>query len=204
MIEINYLEVLRTSYTLIILIVCSVILMTFTIERWWFFGKIKINVDTFLANMKGLLDQREYKKALEVCEKTNSPVAAIAKVAILNHQRTKNEVNELVNAARLDERLRLEAHLGILGTLGNTAPFIGLFGTVVGIIKAFHDLALSGSGGPTVVAAGIAEALVATAGGIGVAIPAVVFFNYFLNKSKSISIAMETTQMRILVYLKLT
>jgi len=95
----------------------------------------------------------------------------------------------------------LERYLGVLGTLGNSCPFIGLFGTVVGIIKAFHDLAASGSGGPTVVAAGIAEALVATAGGLAVAIPCVMFFNYFSRKVKTMDVEMEAVSKRFLTIL---
>jgi biopolymer transport protein ExbB len=81
--------------------------------------------------------------------------------------------------AKARERHRLERNLAFLGTLGSNAPFIGLFGTVIGIIKAFHDLAKNQAGGVTVVMAGISEALVATAVGLLVAIPAVVAFNYF-------------------------
>jgi hypothetical protein len=81
--------------------------------------------------------------------------------------------------AKARERLRLERNLAFLGTLGSNAPFVGLFGTVLGIIKAFHDLAGNQAGGPAVVMAGISEALVATAVGLMVAIPAVVAFNYF-------------------------
>jgi biopolymer transport protein ExbB len=84
---------------------------------------------------------------------------------------------EAMASARSRERLSLEKHLGILGTLGNNAPFIGLFGTVLGIIKAFADLAKNQGGGAAVVMAGIAEALVATAVGLLVALPAVVAFN---------------------------
>ncbi|MEK7286988.1 MAG: MotA/TolQ/ExbB proton channel family protein, partial [Elusimicrobiota bacterium] len=127
---------------------------------------------------------------------------SIARAAILNRARPKNQIEDLVSAVRIEERLKIENYLGILGTLGNTAPFIGLFGTVVGIIKAFHDLALSGSGGPSVVAAGISEALVATAGGLAVAIPSVMCYNYFLRQVKNLSIAMEATQKRISVYLE--
>jgi biopolymer transport protein ExbB len=82
-------------------------------------------------------------------------------------------------SARSRERLAMEKHLGILGTLGNNCPFIGLFGTVLGIIKAFADLSHNQGGGAAVVMAGIAEALVATAVGLMVAIPAVVAYNVF-------------------------
>jgi biopolymer transport protein ExbB len=77
------------------------------------------------------------------------------------------------------EHIRLERRLAFLGTLGNNAPFIGLFGTVLGIIRAFHDLSLDSQGSSSVVMAGISEALVATAVGLFVALPAVMFFNYY-------------------------
>jgi biopolymer transport protein ExbB len=85
-----------------------------------------------------------------------------------------------VERERQQLNLKLRAHLWMLGTIGATAPFIGLFGTVVGIMQAFQKMAISGHGGFSVVAAGISEALVTTAGGIAVAIEAVVLYN-FLN-----------------------
>jgi biopolymer transport protein ExbB len=93
-----------------------------------------------------------------------------------------------MEGAKLREKMRLERNLTILATLGSNAPFIGLFGTVLGIIKAFHDLAGSGAGGggPSVVMAGISEALVATAVGLMVAIPAVVAFNYFNRRVRAL------------------
>ena len=89
---------------------------------------------------------------------------------------------EAMTGARTRERLHLERNLAILGTLGNNAPFIGLFGTVLGIIKAFADLSKNQAGGAAAVMSGISEALVATAVGLMVAIPAVIFFNFFQGK----------------------
>jgi biopolymer transport protein ExbB len=86
---------------------------------------------------------------------------------------------ERMAAARLIEKKFLDKNLLILGTLGNNAPFIGLFGTVLGVIKAFRDLALSASAGPEVVMNGLAEALIATAVGLLVAIPSVIGYNVF-------------------------
>ncbi len=93
---------------------------------------------------------------------------------------------ESLNIAIMREKLYLEKRLAFLGTLGNNAPFIGLFGTVLGIIKAFHDLSINQQGGAAVVMAGISEALVATAVGLFVAIPAVVAYNYFMRWIKRI------------------
>ena len=95
-------------------------------------------------------------------------------------------------------------NLGILGTLGNNAPFIGLFGTVLGIIKAFADLAHNQSGGITVVMTGIAEALVATALGLLVAIPAVIAFNYFQGSIRRILGQVDATANLVMVALART
>jgi biopolymer transport protein ExbB len=91
----------------------------------------------------------------------------------------------------LELKLALEKRLGILATFGNNAPFIGLFGTVLGIIKAFHDLGTSTEFGVRVVMQGISEALVATAMGLFVAIPAVIAYNYFVRKVKTILLTYE-------------
>lgn len=200
----DLLDVALKSFTMIILFLCSVITLTFAVERWWFFRIIDLDIENFIASLKKYIDEGNFKEALNMCRATRNPVARIIEVAIINHQKPKSQVIELMNATRLEERLRMERFTIVLGTMATISPFIGLFGTVVGIIRAFHDLALSGSGGPAVVAAGISEALIATAAGLAIAIPSVVLFNYFMKKVKAISSAMESNQMRILVYLNLT
>lgn len=199
--EIHLLEILRTSFTLVILIFCSILSLTFAVERWWYFRSITINAESFLSSLREHLEHGKWQEALKVCNATPGPIAALARVAISNRTKGKTDLVALLNAAQIDQKTSLEHYLGILGTMGNIAPFVGLFGTVVGIIRAFHDLALSGSGGPSVVAAGIAEALVATAGGLAVAIPSVVIYNYFMKKVKDLISDMEASSIRILVYL---
>jgi biopolymer transport protein ExbB/TolQ len=102
---------------------------------------------------------------------------------------------ELVTSALRDSMsetlIHLRQGLGFLATIGSTAPFIGLFGTVVGIINAFRSIAATGSGGMSVVSGGIAEALVSTALGIFVAIPAVVAFNHFTGKIENFHVQMN-------------
>ena len=97
-----------------------------------------------------------------------------------------------------EETQHLRKHLWILGTVASSAPFIGLFGTVVGIIKAFESMAVSGTGGFAVVAAGISEALVATALGLGVAIIALVFYNYFQTRIGSLMALFRIQVARVL------
>ena len=89
---------------------------------------------------------------------------------------------EKLQIARSEQRLLLDRNLGMLGTMGNTAPLIGLLGTVWGIMRAFHDMARTGSAGPSVVAAGVAEALFTTAAGLLVAVPAVLLYNHLVRR----------------------
>lgn len=103
--------------------------------------------------------------------------------------------NHLQNLNRAELRILLEKRLGILATFGNNAPFIGLFGTVLGIINAFHSLSKEGSEfGVNVVMGGISEALIATATGLFVAIPSVIAYNYFVRKIKMILLEMEASE----------
>lgn len=204
MIDIDLLEVIRRSFTMIVLIFCSIIALTFAIERWWFFRRISLDVENFMAVLKKYVEDGSFKEALNLCRSTVSPVARVMEVAIMNHGKPKSQIVELMNATYLEERMKMERFIIVLGTMGTICPFIGLFGTVIGIIRAFHDLAVSGSGGPSVVAAGISEALVTTAAGLAIAVPAVVLFNYFMKRIKTTSTIMETSRIRILVYLNVT
>jgi biopolymer transport protein ExbB len=111
-------------------------------------------------------------------------------------------VEEAMTSRLVLERSKLEKNLAILGTLGNNAPFIGLFGTVLGIIKAFNDLAISGSSGASVVMSGISSALIATAFGILVAIPAVVANNGFLTSLRKKLANTQSLIHLLQVYLK--
>ena len=198
--NINYLNVLRDSFTLIVLVCCSLLSFTVAFERWWFFRKARHQkVDDFLAHISGMLKEGKLDAALEYTSKTDSPVSRLFNYALRHAEMAKRDLEELLATKRQEEKLNLERFLGVLGTMGNIAPFIGLFGTVIGIIKAFRDLALSGVGGPTVVARGIAEALVATAAGLAVAIPAVIIYNYFTRRVKVIMSELEIFSSRLII-----
>ena len=108
-----------------------------------------------------------------------APAAMVAAAGLDHYARGSEAVGAAMAGAKARLRVDIEKNLGLLGTLGNNAPFIGLFGTVLGIIKAFADLSRNQAGGASAVMAGISEALVATAVGLMVAIPAVIAFNYF-------------------------
>jgi len=141
----------------------------------------------------------------------NSYVAQVVSAGILEYDGMRQNGGdpvasmELVTSALRDSMsetlIQLRRGLGFLATIGSTAPFIGLFGTVVGIINAFRGIAATGSGGMAAVSGGIAEALVATALGIFVAIPAVVAFNLFTGKIENFHVEMNRASSQLVNYL---
>jgi len=167
-----------SEWVMILLIALSVISIAVIIERalaYMSAGKAASKLDNIVTelpvgSLKGL-------NASKTDTLRNNPVIAAA----LNAS-TSDDTDKLVSAALERYRMGLEKRLSFLGTLGSNAPFVGLLGTVLGIIKAFRDLSLESKGGASTVMAGISEALVATAIGLFVAIPAVVAYNYFGRK----------------------
>lgn len=140
--------------------------------------------------------------ALEKSIKRHDGAASrILKTALAQAHAGAAGVEDLLMAASLHEKHRLEKRLLLLGTLGNNAPFVGLFGTVLGVIKAFHDLAQSNAG-PEVVMKGLSEALIATAVGLFVAIPCVVAFNLFQKQVKELLSGTESLGRFILAQLR--
>ena len=144
----------------------------------------------------------EVQELIDAVQKyPNSHVAQVVSAGILEYDGVRQSGGdpvasiELVTSALRDaiseSLIQLKGGLGFLATIGSTAPFIGLFGTVVGIINAFRSIAATGSGGMSVVSGGIAEALVSTALGIFVAIPAVVAFNHFTGKIETFHVQMN-------------
>ncbi len=138
------------------------------------------------------LSQGDLKRAHDYFKGRREIAARIITEAISNGGCAPEAVAEMIDGRLIVERQRLERGLSVVGTIGSNAPFIGLFGTVLGIIKAFHDLSIAQQAGPAVVMSGISEALVATAIGLLVAIPAVVVFNVFKARSRSVIAGAES------------
>ena len=199
--EIGILGLFKESFTLVIMLFLSILSITFAIERWWYFRSSTARAEDILTAVRKSLEGGKTDAAAAWCQKHPSAVAQVVHYGLLHAGRSRKDLEELMHTKLKEERMKLEKFLGILGTLGNVSPFIGLFGTVVGIIKAFRDLAASGTGGPSVVARGIAEALVATAAGLLVAIPAVIIFNYFNKRLKDQTVEMEVASSRLIVML---
>ncbi len=178
----NWIQAMVNSPVMLVIIGCSVLTVGFALERAIYFWKRKGDPDSVLAAAIDRVHEGRLKEAAWSCSNTSHPVGAVATRVLQNAHLGPEVVEEKLQIALSEQRLLLERNLGVLGTMGNTAPLIGLLGTVWGIMRAFHDMANTGSAGPSVVAAGIAEALFTTAAGLLVAVPAVMIYNHFVRR----------------------
>lgn len=170
-------------YLLLLLSIWSIAVM---IERWVFFRKNSADMPSLVERLRSALDQGDWNVVSQTLERDPSIEAMVVRTAVREVERGADAVAETLSSAHLRERPRTERGLTLLGTLGNNAPFIGLLGTVLGIIQAFHQLSVNPQGGAASVMSGISEALVATAVGLFVALPAVVAFNYYGRRATAI------------------
>jgi biopolymer transport protein ExbB len=180
--DIDWMGALRTSPVLNILILCSVITLGYALERLLYYSKRRGNPDATLASAMVAVRSNNVNEAVRILSAEQSPLGPVGAEFLKNSDADAETAEERLSIALSEERLKLERNLGFLGTMGNTAPLIGLLGTVWGIMRAFHDMARTGSAGPSVVAAGIAEALLTTAAGLLVAVPAVMVYNHFVRR----------------------
>ncbi|MGF1511320.1 MAG: MotA/TolQ/ExbB proton channel family protein [Myxococcota bacterium] len=173
------LPLFEAAWVLYLLLVLSVVSVAVMVERWWFYRSHRIDLDDVAQRMDALLEQGDFQGAWEFLGQHDSFETNVARFGLQAHARGPEAVEELLKGAEGRERLRYNRRLSFLATVGSNAPFIGLFGTVLGIIRAFQDLSSDLGNAAGSVMVGISEALVATAVGLLVAIPAVVAYNLF-------------------------
>jgi biopolymer transport protein ExbB len=207
------------SAVLWLLVVLSIVSLGIILERAWIFVRRRGNVGKLRAELLDALGSGGFRRAHEAMSGSLHPAALVA-LRGLSLERggvfpAPKQAEEAMEAEMIAQKGELEAGIGILATLGNNAPFVGLFGTVVGIVGAFDALGhgatsqlaagAATSGGPAAslaVMSSIGEALVATAVGIGVAIPAVAAFNYFSRSTKKAMAGAEILMKEIVAYLE--
>jgi len=194
--------ILKISLVIPILLVCSIVMVAYALERFVAYLRVG-RLDTGTSErIKQCVRQGQVKEAIALCNRHQNFMTRAVEVALNAAQFPRNEMESIFYLYRVRLHGLLNKHLGIFGTLSFIAPLLGLLGTVLGVIRAFRDLALSGSGGPTIVAAGIAEALITTAAGIAVAVTSAIIYNYFTTKLKSIvqQFDLLSQEIAILVY----
>jgi biopolymer transport protein ExbB len=190
------------EWILYLLILSSVLSVAVMIYKALYFYRNRVSWDSFLEMVTTFMNKDDLDAATAYAQRIATPAARVLLSGFQNVDKGAAAVEEILIGKRISEKFKMESKLVILGTLGNNAPFIGLFGTVLGIIKAFHDLATAQNPNPSVVMAGVSEALVATAVGLLVAIPAVIAYNYFQRRVKEFVTQMEAASKILLVYLK--
>ena len=156
-------------------------------ERLYALWNILPKSEEFKSRVIDALERNDLGKAAALCEMSQLPLADVFEKGLTVFHKTPEKTTEAVNSQRNAAVLSLKRYLWALGTVGSSAPFVGLFGTVIGILKAFQSMSVAGTGGFKVVSQGIAAALVATAAGLLVAIYAVIAYNYFVARINGIA-----------------
>lgn len=174
------------------IIVCSVIALSIAFERFWTLRRATIDTREFMDAMRTVLRQNRIQEAVTICDETDAPVARIMKAGVLKHNRSKEDIREAIEDAGHLEIPRLERYMSALATCANVAPLLGLLGTVQGMIKCFATIQhKQGQVNPSDLAEGIGNALITTAAGLTVAIPALVVYNYFVTRVENMILEME-------------
>lgn len=175
----TFVEMLRISIAMPILLVLSLAIFAQALERMYSYWVAQKMPTAMWERVRDRLEAGDRAGAIAIARRDTSLMGeAIARLIALETSNTEKLV-EAFQLYRQRLSLGLNRRVGLFGTASFISPLIGLMGTVLGIMRAFHDLSAAGAGGPAVVAAGISEALVATAFGIGLAVVAALFYNYF-------------------------
>jgi biopolymer transport protein ExbB/TolQ len=177
-----------------ILLVCSILSIAIIIQKFMEMRRIKKETLLFMESFMDRVRKGQFDTALELCRESRSPACGIFQAALERRNKPKDYITDAVDRRSSEFTGILDNRLAILATLGNMSPFVGLFGTVLGITNAFRSIANIETFSPALVTGGIAEALVNTAAGLFVAIPAVIFFNYF---NREIEVLMSKVDVRI-------
>ncbi|MBI5200760.1 MAG: MotA/TolQ/ExbB proton channel family protein [Elusimicrobia bacterium] len=190
------------DWVIYVLLLCSVVALAIIIERSIVLLRELKQLDELRDRVLSKLGSDDLASVAKEAAKVPGLASRVLRAGLAQAKAGPAVAEEHMAAETLSERQELDRRLLILGTLGNNAPFVGLFGTVLGIIKAFHDLSSNSAAGPEAVMQGLSEALFATAVGLFVAIPSVVSYNYFQKRVKDLIAGGESLNRLLLARLK--
>jgi biopolymer transport protein ExbB len=180
--EFNWMDVVGSSPIVMVLIGFSIITLGIVIERTLYYGRRNGKPDATFEVALSKLRRGRKGEAIRTCESCTHPMGPVAAQILDSESRDTEEAEERLQIALSHQKLFLERNLGTLGTMAAASPLVGLLGTVWGIMRAFSDMSSTGSAAPSVVAAGVAEALVTTAIGLIIAVPALMLYNHFARR----------------------
>ncbi len=191
-------EIVKEGWPVLsVLLICSIFSITIAVDRWFTYKKALIDPGKFIKSVIDIMASRGVTEAAAYCDSFRQPIASVAKAALLAEGPVADQEHIYRNEIRYRMK-ELQNYIPALGTVGSLAPYIGLFGTVMGIIKAFASISVNSAGGPEVVAGGMSEALATTAAGLLVAIPAVAGFNFFIVKMRKLADDIDLAAFEIL------
>lgn len=192
-------EIAKGNFVLIVIGFCSIIGVTIFIERCLFLRKAEINTNQFVVGLRSSIKVGNITEAVKSCESFPGSVSKIVKSGLLRFDRPKDQIESAMEVSGLTEISRLEKNAKILSIIAHITPLIGLLGTVLGFIQAFSEMRQTGMMDITTTKIGesMEYALITTAAGLVVAIPAVVGYNYLVSRIESLVLEMQTTSSEI-------
>ncbi len=180
------------------LLFCSLLALGIIIERLvWGPNRKRVLPESFLREVDELIRANRFEELVGICRAKSSPLARLIHTALRMANRPRAEIIEGLEMVGRREARELQKYNGILGTIAAVSPLLGLLGTVFGMIKTFAVIRGSGVGDPQAMSGGIAEALITTAAGLVIAVPSLVFYRYFLHRSKGLVMEMEEVSMGV-------
>lgn len=181
------------------ILIFSVLLVAFSFERMWTFRREATFPRELWERIVGLIREKRLRDAIALCEVSSGVFSKVFKAGLEGSLVSRLDAEDGMVIEKEEGQEILRKRVGLFGTISFISPLIGLLGTVLGVLRAFHDLSKSGSGGPSVVAAGISEALITTVAGLVVAVPAAMIYNYFNFRLRAVLVEMNTYGQRLLL-----
>ena len=170
---------------------CSVLALAIIGERFWNLRDAKVLPPSEVEHIHALIDRGEFVRAEEYAASRPGPLNNILLPALQSRAESREFIREVVRDAGRQEVPDLERYLGILGTVASISPLLGLLGTVLGMIQVFSIISLQGVGQANALSGGISEAMITTATGLAIAIPALAGYNYYVGKAEGMVLEME-------------
>ena len=188
----------KGGYTMIPLGLCSVIALMVALERLISLRRKNVLPDALVRASDKYWRGGDFRRASSVCERFDSPLARVLRAGLARRHLGIGEMEHAMVGAGQHESTVLSRNLRGLGVIANLAPMLGLFGTVVGMIRAFDVISRAGTGNPSLVAEGISEALLTTAAGLLIGIPALAAYHFFRSRSRRLLFEMESVALALL------
>jgi biopolymer transport protein ExbB len=189
--------VMAGGLVMVPLLACSVVALAIIIERFWTLQRKRIVPDNLVAQVwqwaqSGALDERRVQAL-----RSGSPLGRVLAAGILHRDADRQLMKESIEEVGRLEVFALGRYISVLGTIASISPLLGLLGTVMGMIRIFSAVTKQGVSDPSILAGGISEALITTATGLAVAIPALLFYRYFNRRVEGFVVAMEAEALKL-------